>query len=128
MNKNKHSSSVVTRTGALTTPFASRGSRAECSMHRSMVNRSLYSPLTDPHLKHFFRQKLISGLSRSEKRPSSRYGVCTCVCRAISLRCMCLRMYLVLNAHVLKYPIKWRHSVLGRLSVGFNSVLALYAN
>ena len=68
---NKHSSSVVTATGYLSTPYASRGSRADRSsdypgaMRTSLVGRSPYSPITDPHLKNYYRNKFISALSLS---------------------------------------------------------------
>ena len=86
MNKTRHSSSVVTRTGALTTPYASRGSMAvrssdyPGSVRRSLVSGRPYSPLTDPHLRRFFQAKLVSSLSESHPKSLPSEGQVTLLC------------------------------------------------
>ncbi len=74
MYKDRHSTSALCkRSGALATPFASRTSRAirstdyPGSTRSSLVTRSLYSPLTDPHLKKYYANKLLNTLSPAPK-------------------------------------------------------------
>ncbi len=71
MYKSAHSSSRVSRDGSLSTPFAPRPFKARplvktdypAALAREMATRRQYYSLSDPHLTHYFRAKLASGLS-----------------------------------------------------------------
>ena len=73
MFKSAHSSSHVSRDGSLSTPFASRKFCAKLStdypegQHRSMSSRQDYYSLSDPHLTHYFRRKLLYSLEIPQK-------------------------------------------------------------
>ena len=79
MYKSAHSSSRVSKDGKLSTPYAPRPFRARPlvstdypqAMARQMATRSEYYSLSDPHLTHYFRAKVASGLSRPSSRAAS---------------------------------------------------------
>ena len=73
------SSKVSKKDGSLSTPFAPRPFKARASVstdypeaqHRSMAWRKEYYSLSDPHLTHYFRAKLLSALDRPPSRATS---------------------------------------------------------
>lgn len=79
MFKSAHSSSKVSKNGALSTPYASRPFRARPGLstdypeaqHRNMAWRKAYYSLSDPHLTHYFKDKLLSDLERPQSRAFS---------------------------------------------------------
>lgn len=79
MYKTAHSSSRVSKDGSLSTPFAPRPFKARprvgtdypAALAREMVTRRDYFSLSDPHLTHYFKAKVASGLSRPQSRAGS---------------------------------------------------------
>lgn len=79
MYRSAHSSSKLSKDGSLCTPYAPRPFRARPhvstdypeAQHRSMAWRKEYYSLSDPHLAHYFRAKVLSSLDRPRSRAMS---------------------------------------------------------
>ncbi len=77
MYKNRHSSSRVSRSGGLSTPYAPRSVQAHSpsshpSLPQSTRPHSPYSSLSDPHLRHYHRKRLATPINY--QRPQSAHN------------------------------------------------------
>lgn len=97
MFKSSHSSSKVSKDGSLSTPYASRPFKARPAvstdypeaLHRSMAWRQDYFSLSDPHLAHYFKAKLLMGVDRPISRAFS----------SLSFRTQSESVHTVISAH-----------------------------
>ena len=116
MFKSAHSTSRVSKDGSLSSPYATRPHLAKLNtdypeaQHRNMKWRQEYYALSDPHLTHYYRRKILLSLEGSPKprivsslsfRSSSKWNMAILTstapasCPAYSSVVLCL-----LNIHI----------------------------